>query len=448
MRKYLFCLLTIIFACSCEQNDFKLDGNEIPKIQLTKEEYMSIAHDNPRSLTEEEVVEIARNFEAKYSMTKSRDISFSTNRKYLLGEDYATKIPSRSESMQVPMYEIIIDDGKEKKLAVVAADERIADVVAYMPYCIENKKSTEEGRKNNLMLEFVEMNLMGHLAFIDSVKFAMREKTIQKVSTELEIPIEKYSFAVIKDKIEVINTETKAYTGESGRINLDVDWGQESPYNLLLPSYPDPYFPDFVTRNYPLGCAVTALLMVYSYFEPSMKGYDNGQPMEIDWKYLKEKRKIVKSSYGPGGDPEDKIRMVSRLGLWIYNGTNTQSTKGSDGLYTSTTSNSELISDLDLYGIAHDPRTVIDPMRQSLLNRFYYDAKNYPITLMGGCREGSNSGHVWVIDGFTTDKMVHANMGWNGNGNGWYKISTDLCFDTPNGDYTTEFWTISKLRKK
>ena len=110
----------------------------------------------------------------------------------------------------------------------------------------------------------------------------------------------------------------------------------------------------------------------------------------------------------------------------------------------------QIISDLDVYGIAHDPRTIIDPQRNSLLQRFYYDAKNYPLILMGGTRSTEEGGgnHVWVIDGFTTDKMVHANMGWNGEENGWFKISNTLHFETAIGDYSTNFWTISKLRKK
>ena len=134
----------------------------------------------------------------------------------------------------------------------------------------------------------------------------------------------------------------------------------------------------------------------------------------------------------------------------VYNGTKTTSSKESDGYYHSATPDSEIISDLDVYGIAHDPRTIIDPQRNSLLQRFYYDAKNYPLILMGGTRSTEEGGgnHVWVIDGFTTDKMVHANMGWNGEENGWFKISNTLHFETAIGDYSTNFWTISKLRKK
>ena len=39
-------------------------------------------------------------------------------------------------------------------------------------------------------------------------------------------------------------------------------------------------------------------------------------------------------------------------------------------------------------------------------------------------------------------------MGWNGSYNGWYYIDTTLSFETGNGDYDTDFWYISKLRKK
>ena len=449
-RTILYLLLFTVGSSSCQQYEIYKIKKTPSKIQLTPEEYISIAYENPRTLDEKEVFELIRNFHSKQYPTKSGNITLSTNKIYVLGKDNYPQTRTQPFKQQIPMYDVTVNDGENNGSAIVAADERVAGVIAYIPHVAKNKRKAETQRENNLMLEFTELNLIGHLAFIDSIRTSsMRENTILKITKQLGIPEEEYSFEDLKEQIEIIEPKSKAYNGISGRINLEVDWGQDEPYSRFLPTYPDPIFQDLVTRHYPLGCAVTALMMVYSYFEPHMSGYDEGKPMTINWTYLKENRQIIESNYGPS-DPEDKLRMIGRLGLWIYNGTKTTSSKESDGYYHSATPDSEIISDLDVYGIAHDPRTIIDPQRNSLLQRFYYDAKNYPLILMGGTRSTEEGGgnHVWVIDGFTTDKMVHANMGWNGEENGWFKISNTLHFETAIGDYSTNFWTISKLRKK
>lgn len=445
-----------MLAWSCHQEDVFWENNQISKIQLTPEEFMSIAYDHPRILSEDEVFQLVRDFNPLSATTKSSDISLKTKRKYKLGEDYLPSTRSEKQNEQIQMYEVGLNDGVNDGLAIVAADERVASVVAYIPYITSDKEKAKEQRENNLMLEFAELNLIGHLAFVDSIRATMRDSTVLKVSKVLGISTDEYSFQNVKNQIEVKqqNTENSRLLGAPGNINLSVDWGQDEPYNLLLKTYPDPIFPDLVTHHYPLGCAVTALMMVYSYFEPHMSGYDNEGPMTIDWKYLKENRRIINPDYGVPGDPEKRLKMVSRLGLWIYNGTKTVTTPDGNGRYSSGTTDSEIIEDLDLYGIAHDPLTIIDPTRNSSLQRLYYDAKNYPLVLMGGSRTKTRSNsdglgsHVWVINGYNTNKTIYANMGWEGSSNGWYQISSDLKFDTKNGIYSTKFWTIGKLRNK
>lgn len=293
---------------------------------------MSIAYDNPRILSEKEVFKLIYNYEPPKIISKSNFLKLETKRIYTLGENYISATRTIAQSQQIPMYEVGINDGKNNGIAIVAADERVAGILAYIPQITTDQEKAKKERENNLMLEFAELNLMAHLTYVDSIRLIMRDTTIKKISTKLGIPKDKLLFAEIKDKIEIKQIPTKAYTGVPLRINLDVDWGQNEPYNLLLKTYTDPDFP-WITNHYPLGCAVTALMMVYSYFEPHMNGYDNGEPMTIDWKYLKENRQIVNPDYGIPGDPEKRIRMISRLGLWVYNGTKTVTTPDGNGWY-------------------------------------------------------------------------------------------------------------------
>ena len=370
------------------------------------------------------------------------------------------------------MYEISITDGENNGFAIVSADERIAGVLAYIPMITPENELRQ--RENNLMLELSESSILHRLNYIDSIRTTMRASTLCKLSKKLGISINEIEFEQIKNNITIVekSIDSRAQPenikppslGQPYIYYIGVDWGQDEPYNLLLPTYPDPDF-DWVTYHYPLGCSVTALMMVYSYFEPSIKGYDNGEEMIIDWAYLKENRKIINPEYGVPGDPEKKLRMISRLGFWIYNGTKT-TTHLTNSVYQSETARNEIVDDLDTYKIAHDPIKNLNKTKWGDLSKLINDVQDYHIAIMGATRKnaGPNSptatgNHVWVLDGHGMGYKVisgttylfdylHVNMGWNGSYNGWYYIDTTLSFETGNGDYDTDFWYISKLRKK
>lgn len=175
----------------------------ISKIQLTPEEYMSIAYDNPRILSEKEVFKLIYNYEPPKIISKSNFLKLETKRIYTLGENYISATRTIAQSQQIPMYEVGINDGKNNGIAIVAADERVAGILAYIPQITTDQEKEKKERENNLMLEFAELNLMAHLTYVDSIRLIMRDTTIKKISTKLGIPKDKLLFAEIKDKIEI-----------------------------------------------------------------------------------------------------------------------------------------------------------------------------------------------------------------------------------------------------
>lgn len=76
-----------------------------------------------------------------------------------------------------------------------------------------------------------------------------------------------------------------------------------------------------------------------------------------------------------------------------------------------------------------------------------------PIIITGTCDRGN---HAWVLDGFQkrtnnfTQELyyVHANMGWSGNGDGYFLIGNSMSFQTGGDDYNRNIAIYPNVRKK
>lgn len=88
------------------------------------------------------------------------------------------------------------------------------------------------------------------------------------------------------------------------------------------------------------------------------------------------------------------------------------------------------------------------------------------VAIMGGTHtaneQAEKGSHAWVIDGYAictktsreilrnNDLYFHANMGWDGTDNGFYKVNADAStdFETTLGTYNINFWEITEIHKK
>ena len=274
MKKNLLTLTWIgIFIQSCQDKNLSTGIENLPKIELTTQEYISIAYDSPGTLSESEAIKFVANFDQFYGITRGKEKNFSIKKKYSIGKKNRELSRSNQNQQTIPMYEISITDGENNGFAIVSADERIAGVLAYIPMITPENELKQ--RENNLMLELSESSILHRLNYIDSIRTTMRASTLCKLSKKLGISINEIEFEQIKNNITIVekSIDSRAQPenikppslGQPYIYYIGVDWGQDEPYNLLLPTYPDPDF-DWVTYHYPLGCSVTALMMVYSYF--------------------------------------------------------------------------------------------------------------------------------------------------------------------------------------
>ncbi|MBV4355369.1 C10 family peptidase, partial [Bacteroides uniformis] len=168
--------------------------------------------------------------------------------------------------------------------------------------------------------------------------------------------------------------------------------------------------------------------------------------------------------------------MASRLSKHMYEGTGTKPNIDENFEYgpyddpnipcvkSSSTSTSALRDYLNKYvscGTYYD-KYAPDP----LLNTINANRQTPCVAIMGGTHaaneQAEKGSHAWVIDGYLicvktskeilkkNDLYFHANMGWGGPDNGFYKVNADTStdFETELGNYNANFWEITEIRRK
>lgn len=332
------------------------------------------------------------------------------------------------------------------------------------------------------MLKLAEASTVSEINKIERLKVELREKTLKKVASCLGKSTVTYE--EIKDLIEVNGVKSHETTSRStaydkplsqiislmpqnGGAVLKTEWGQDNPYNLLLPKTYNEYHTE---TNYPMGCAITAGVQTLAAIAPSM----TIDGTVIDWAFVTKKPKLKYDSYF-GGDYEEAM-MISKVVKHMYEGTNTTPNIDEDFKYgpyddpniprvkRSTTSVSNLLDYLKKYvscGTYYN-KYAPDP----LLNTINANRQMPCVAIMGGTHtaneQAEKGSHAWVIDGYAictktsreilrnNDLYFHANMGWGGPDNGFYKVNADAStdFETTLGTYNINFWEITEIHKK
>ena len=443
MYYLLICLFTFIWSCKQDPLSTNLDS---PKVILSQEEYLSVAFESPRNLSESEILQLVKDFRPIKDLSRSETYSFSIKRTYHLSSSHG------QHDNEILLYDINVQNGNKSGLVVVAADERVQGVIAYIPEIHE--KGLNEN--NNLMLELAQKAVLRQIEIIDSLELIMKDRTLEKLAKELEIPGETLIFNDIKQYVSIQKREiSRSKPSDNITTNviykrgafLDVDWGQTEPYNSLLPTYSNPDF-DWITNHYPLGSSVTALLMIYSHYEPTITLSNN---QIIDWAYLKENRQIKAPTYGVTGDPQKKLDMIAQLSLMIYQETGSTTTV-INGVAITNTNKNRIIENLNKHHMA------CNPVKTYNSNELISSLKSFDLAIIGAKSSGGE--HEWVIDGYLQTQIpsanpnliyynnyVHANMGWNGTDNGWYLLNQiPPSFETINGNYDKDVWMICNIQ--
>lgn len=312
MKRIITAILSVLTAmvfnaCTDEQESITENENlENDKIVLSQEELASISFDNPIEIQEKDVLSIVANFinmRNESSGTRSTsDPKMIVRTKSYLGEKNnteATRNVSKATIESIPVYEVMIENGDKMSYAVVSADKRDPNVLVFFDSFPTDEYKIKESMKHpntRAIISLAEKQLIENIEKVEQLKTTLRDKTIGKICSALNISVSEYSFESIVDKLGVTSEIlTRNHIGVQEPLGTiiakkepmcGIIWEERPPYNgecpvakILIP-YNDSHF--VVDSNVPAGCVTIACIHAEACVERATIG---GIPM--DWGYYK-----------------------------------------------------------------------------------------------------------------------------------------------------------------
>lgn len=443
--------LTLLIL-SCSKNEITLAPGLVNKsIELTPEEYASIAFDTPRRLNDDEVIGIVKAF---LTTGKFRTTSSSTSIKIESAVNISTRHEYnhdvRSDSADsIPIVKVNISSSGSEDVALVCADERSPVVVAYFGKQLNERDGADQ---NKLLLEAAKEVLRDKLHKIEHLRDSLRRPTLDKIAGHLSLDRAAIGLNDISSRISVA---TKGGRKLAAKVNASIitdpgqlgtpvaffgpfmkaRWDQGMPYNRTLPQVCSQNW--LWDNRYAVSSVAVSTAQLFSFLKPAMAA--SGQMM--NWAYLTENAEIHETSDYFGGwveDPLERKNMVANLMKEI--GTRCAVSYTCTG---SSVNYSNVLSFIRGYNIRVDGRQGLSAsvIKQSIENV-------RPILMYG--QTSSGGGHWWVVDGMIVTRgyqsfipnyniYVHANMGLGSYYSGYYLIGSDgsLTFDASFANFNS-----------
>ena len=221
---------------------------------------------------------------------------------------------------------------------------------------------------------------------------------------------------------------------------LITTWGQDEPYNRYTPCYTYTHNGETYSEPSATGCVATAMAQVMYYYrypnavQADLPGYNGTHEVKT------EDGKTVTATYTvepvAAGTPIDWDNMVSSYGnnasytdanvdavahLMQYLGTAFMADYGPE---TSVFTSDQLEGTFKAFGYK-DVYFVYDDSYDTYeewADRVYEELEDAEVLAFGG-RSQYFGGHTFVLDGYEGEDYFHVNWGWNGDLDGYYKLS-------------------------
>lgn len=425
--------LLAVMACNKEETSVPAPALTDKTIQLTPEEYQSIAFDNPGALSDQEMSGMLEKFVSHkkvFNLPATHTVTLE-KKSHLQLNDAMPDTKGAPQTNNIPVYQYAIKNSlskdQMKDIAIVSADERYPVVLAYYK---SGDTSANVGSK--LLVEASMELLKDNIRKVEENKKKLRTATLEKVSGILDVKKEEISFRNIKDRIAIIgrpgtkaNMVTDPSTLGAPEASygpyLSTGWSIGMPYNrLMAQSCPNNWLWD---NRYAISSVVVATAQVLAAYRP----YVSLNGVAMDWAYLTVNKEIYEDSDYFGTyvqDPIERRNMVASLMKGLGEACSVNYTCSGSSVAFSNIRNylsSKGIQTGNQQGL-HVPtiKTAIENLK--------------PVFMYG--QTSSNQGHWWVVDGtYITlgnqsylpgfNFYIHANMGQGKSYLGYYLVGTD-----------------------
>lgn len=428
-------LSLFMVACNQAENvDTIIGGEDELRIKLEPKEAISISYSDNNELTDTEALNILNEFVHFSVSPESRSASKTFK---ILNEEFVTVATSKTRAMdkieKVKFVNIEVDntDGNQNGFAVVCADQRYPNVVAFI-----DKGNIEDINENGggMMLKLSKKAAISQIKAINDIKDSLELSTKEKICNFLRKPVAQFSADDLKYiYIDDVESRGSAVQNPSGTCVASVGpltqttWIQGWPCNEYILEAPDDsqWNQTQHRKHYPAGCTVVAMAHIASYYKPTIPITEPGYNRNIDWSTALAAKDL---SHNPL-TTTTATKEVALLMKSIANGCHTTfSEKGGE------TSDPNTVSYMNSIGIQMGGRTDLtyQNIRYSLsdLKLVYATGQSRTVTRS----EYLSGSHAWVVDGYKLiqrslarqelkqyNVYCHCNFGWiYQENNGWY----------------------------
>lgn len=206
---------------------------------------------------------------------------------------------------------------------------------------------------------------------------------------------------------------------------IHTTWGQDDPYNLDCPE---------IGQNHCVtGCVATAMAQIIKHHNYPDSGNDsnayswNGTSLEFDFSSSDFKYDLM-PDYFEGSESDEQKEAVAKL---MYAcGVSVNMKYNVDTKYDPNSTGSSASDNYIAYALRHYFKydNGVKLMRRDFFSHdeweelIYSELENKRPVLYGG--QAPAGGHQFICDGYQGDGFFHINWGWQGLGDGYFKLSS------------------------
>ncbi|WP_217930478.1 C10 family peptidase [Bacteroides caecimuris] len=457
---YFLCAISSLFTVHSCTNDVSEDFTSQKKIKLTQNEVFSISYDETEDLKETTLFDMVNAFAnlQNETTTRSNVTSFKIVKESFINkegefeeQEQATRA-IKNDDITSKICEIEFTNGSSIGRAVVSANANFPAIIAFIPKCSSEKIMEQTGASK--LLHASKASYLYNTIKMKEAVDSLRLPTLEKISKELEIPINEVSYEKVKNYITITDAEptTRSTAVQIGDIKMQIyndksifplvktNWGQEDPYNGWFSNIDRDGLRDWVRtqdggKNFtsvPAGCVNIAMAQMMTYTHrnripqiafPIPKGkyeMETGMTFIPNWDQMTKTPKL--DDPGAGGLIDAQYLI---LDLYIEN--KTKSKKDWDNaVIASEVSEQDMLNTMNKYFKYQSKAKFNGDMAWAAL-------RDKHLVLM------LTSDHAFIISGIlVTEKAIatrelvkrndvywHANFGWANECTGFYQLNSD-----------------------
>jgi len=197
MRKFtvlgiIACGLINLYSCTTQES-FE-EATDSSFLNLSQEEYISIAFEHPKEITEDQAITLVKDFSGKQA-TRSISQSPIIEKKYYIGGISSKSVEDTVSS--IPIYQLKLSE--KEGFALVAGDERFATVIAFAEK--GNLADTTQNKSVALMVREAENAIKSKLRYYNAIRDSLHDKTLCKLKTAFHT--NDITYHDVKEKIKV-----------------------------------------------------------------------------------------------------------------------------------------------------------------------------------------------------------------------------------------------------